>query len=56
MEVRARSGNKKTKVQMQKSSKLWMPIRSRKAKTAKKVSIFHLPEVRLKYVYLQASL
>lgn len=56
MEVRTRSGNKKTKVQMQNPSKLRLSIRPGQTKTTEKVSLIYLPKVRLKYDHFQASL
>jgi len=52
VEVRTRSGNEKTKVQMQKLKKMRLSICPRKAKTAKKVSLIYLPKVQLKYEHI----
>jgi hypothetical protein len=49
MEIRTGTVNKKTKVQMQKPSGLRLSVRPGKTKTAKKVSLIHLPEVQLKH-------
>ena len=52
MEIRTRSFDEETKVQMQKPSTMWLSVCPGKTKTAPKVPFIHLPKVRLKYVYL----